>query len=55
MDEIKNIPSYAHEYRYIVYRVVDGIGWFYGAYNELDRALMTAGGINGKIKEVKNA
>lgn len=39
---INNMPTYAKDYKYIVARYVDGEYWFYGAYNEKDRAMRVA-------------
>lgn len=36
--KINNIPSYAKNYKYIVVTLVDGELWFYGAYNEYEKA-----------------
>ena len=35
---INNIPTYANEYKYIVARRVDGKLWFWGAWNDRDKA-----------------
>lgn len=47
--KINNLPDYATEYKFIVYRVVDGEKWFYGAYNDYGRAMYVAGTIGGKV------
>ena len=36
--KINNMPNYAKEHKYIVYRVVDGEAWFWGAYDEVHEA-----------------
>ena len=46
---IKNLPAYANDYRYIVVRRVDGDLWFYGAWNELNRAIEVAIEIRGEV------
>ena len=46
---INNIPAYATEYRFIVYTVVDGEKWFYGAYNDITRARDAAEMVEGYI------
>lgn len=38
-EDIKNLPEYAKSYHYIVVSVVDKELWFYGAYNEWERAV----------------
>ena len=38
MTKINNLPTYATEYRYIVARAIDGAFWFYGAYNDGEKA-----------------
>ena len=47
--KINNLPDYAAEYKFIVYRVVDGEKWFWGAYNDYGRAMYAAGEIGGKV------
>lgn len=42
MIKIMNISNYAYSYKYIVARYVDGDWWFYGAWNEADRAYHAA-------------
>lgn len=46
---INNMPAYAVNYRFIVYRVVDGEKWFYGAYNDYMRAHEVAAMIDGYV------
>lgn len=36
--EIQNVASYAKDYRYIVARNVDGVLWFWGAWNDKNKA-----------------
>ena len=38
MQNINNLPKYANEYPYIVAREVDGELWFYGAYDNRNKA-----------------
>ena len=38
MMNINNMPRYAENYDYIVARRVDGEYWFWGAWNDRDRA-----------------
>ena len=46
---IKNLPAYAADYRFIVYRVVDGEKWFYGAYNDMRKAYDVAAMVEGYV------
>lgn len=52
MSEIKNIPDYASEYPYIVAHEIEGELWFWGAYDDRDRANEVAEKIGGVVKEV---
>ncbi len=45
---INNLPNYANDYRYIVARRVDGELWFYGAWNDADKANEVALEIGGE-------
>lgn len=38
MTQIQNMPNYAKDYNYIVATNVKGTYWFWGAYNDRDRA-----------------
>ena len=49
--KINNIPDYAKEKKYIVYREVNDENWFYGAFNDLCKAAMSAGAVNGRLVE----
>lgn len=54
--EVKNTPAYAAEYALIVYRMSKGERWFYGAYNDAQKAAYVAaeiGGFVAKREEVK--
>lgn len=54
--EVKNTPAYAAEYALIVYRMSKGVRWFYGAYNDAQKAASAAaeiGGFVAKREEVK--
>lgn len=42
MVTILNVSAYALNYKYIVARYVEGDWWFYGAWNEQDRAYRAA-------------
>lgn len=53
MPEIKNIPDYASEYPYIVAHEIEGELWFWGAYDDSDRANEVAEKIGGVVKEVE--
>lgn len=48
---INRMPSYAVEYKYIVYREVNGQNWFYGAYNDVTKATSVAAEIRGYVAE----
>ena len=49
---INNLPIYANEYKYIVARRVDGELWFWGAWNDRNKANEVAIEIGGEV--VKN-
>ena len=49
---VKNLSSYAINYKYIVASDVDGDLWFYGAWNDENRAYEVARNIRGVV--VKN-
>ena len=49
---VKNLSSYAINYKYIVASDVDGDLWFYGAWNDENRAYEVARNIRGIV--VKN-
>lgn len=51
--KINNLPEYANEYKYIVARWYDDELWFYGAWNDEEKAEKAAEEIFGKV--VKNA
>lgn len=51
---INRMPSYAVEYKYIVYREVNGQNWFYGAYNDVTKAAGVAAEIRGYVVEMGN-
>lgn len=46
---INNLPTYAADYRYIVCRRVDGELWFYGAWNDRNKANEVALEIFGEV------
>lgn len=47
--EIKNLPDYAAQYRFIVYRTADGVKWFWGAFDDAGKACEAACDIDGYI------
>lgn len=49
---INNLPDYATDYDYIVASVVDGNLWFYGAWNNANKAYEMARNIDGAV--IKN-
>lgn len=46
---INNLPAYANEYKYIVARRVDGELWFWGAWNDRNKANEVAIKIGGEV------
>ena len=42
LSDIKNLPDYAKDYKYIVYNHVEHENWFYGAYNSAEKASSVA-------------
>ena len=49
IDKIENLPEYAYQYRYIVYRDADGQHWFWGAYSDAGEACEVAKAIDGYV------
>ena len=49
MTNLHNIPEYAFQYEFIVYREVNGEYWFYGAYSNGVKAQAVAHEINGLL------
>lgn len=48
---IRNLPEYAKDYKYIVYRICDdGEKWFWGAWNDFKKAEEARREIDGYIK-----
>lgn len=51
---ILNVPEYAPKYRFWVVRFCDGLLWFYGGYDDENRAIETANWLgNGMVVDVK--
>lgn len=50
---INNMPAYATDYEFLVVRKVDNDLWFWGAYNDHDKAYDAAEEIDGFILESK--
>lgn len=46
---VYNVPNSANQCRYIVYRVVNGTAWYYGAWESYEKALRQALAIQGQI------
>ena len=46
---INNLPAYANEYKYIVARRIDGELWFWGAWNDRNKANEVALEICGEV------
>ena len=51
--KISNMPEYAWKHQFIVYSIVDNKNWFYGAYDEVSKALCAMNFIGGSIADVK--
>jgi hypothetical protein len=49
--KIHNVPEYAYKYKYIVHSIVNGEFWFYGAYNDIVKAMEAAAAIQGSGAE----
>lgn len=47
--KINNLPDYAKNYKFIVCSEVDNELWFYGAYNDYNRAIDIAIEIDGMV------
>ena len=47
--KINNLPNYAEDYKYIVVTLVDGELWFYGAYNEYEKAECVVKETDGRL------
>ena len=47
MYRIHNIPLHAYDYKIIIFHIVDGDLWYWGADNDPDRAARIAGLIDG--------
>lgn len=49
MITILNVSAYALNYKYIVARLVDDDWWFYGAWNDANRAYAAALAEDGQV------
>ena len=49
MSTVKNLPEYANEYKYIVASQIDGDLLFWGAWNNMKKAISAAEEIGGKV------
>ena len=49
--KVNNVSEYGKTCKYLVCRVVDGQAWFYGAWNDYDKALEVAQEIDGVVVE----
>lgn len=48
--EISNMPQDVAE-KYIVFRVASGAAWYYGAYDNMERAIEVARQLDGAVAE----
>lgn len=46
---IKNVPDYADDFPYIVARECDGADWFWGAFDNADKAEEVAKNVSGFV------
>ena len=49
IEKIENLPEYAYQYRFIVYRGTDGQQWFWGAYSDAGKACEVAKTVDGYV------
>lgn len=49
--KVNNVPEYAEEYRYLVVRDVEGKLWFWGAWNDENKARTVAREVGGLVVE----
>lgn len=49
MIKILNVSKYAVDYKYIVARYIDGDWWFFGAWNDYDKATRVAMAEGGQV------
>ena len=49
MINLNNLPTYAMNYEFIVYREIDGEYWFYGAYSNGTKAQAVTHEIHGLL------
>ena len=54
LENVKNVPTYAYNYRAVVIREVDGDWWYWGAYNDCSAANAAAVAIGGEIVWLSN-
>ena len=52
--KINNLPDYAKQHRFIVYRIIDGEKWFYGAYDDVSKVVQVCKDINGQAAELSD-
>lgn len=45
--KINNVPAYARDKAYIVYREVDGEAWYWGAWDDPMKAAIQAAEVHG--------
>lgn len=49
IEKIENLPEYAYQYRFIVYRDADGQHWFWGAYSDSRKACEVTKTVDGYV------
>ena len=49
LTEIRNVPEYAFEKKYVVARECDGSLWFYAAFDCVDKAISCATEVGGEV------
>lgn len=52
--KVNNTPEYASAYKYAVARCCDGEMWFWGAWNDINKANQVAHNIDGVVLENRN-
>ena len=53
--KINNMPEQAKEKKVIVVRIVNGEAWFYGAWDDRDKAAKAAAEVGGMVIQTREA